>query len=281
MSQDLRLSYSLASQFEKFMTAGHPFPGDEKKLLNSIHGKPNKTSLAMMVGKLIHRIFEEETLATGKMPECLNLDMGDIKAEQRVEARLNDWCVMSGVMDAVAEDGRVVVDYKVGMGDIATYLGTHQKGCYKFLNPNLQTFMVIRYNPFLKFSPIESVYDYLNTYQTTALKIYYNEKVKKQREKEYKPTWFYYTDDIEVDFGDKLKNEQLAKDLEGLASWLLGRMEQGSVQLGIACMDEEQRKESEQWLKEQATSLKDWCEGTGEDYWRKFDRNTGKALTST
>ena len=278
-NKDLRLSFSLANQFYRFMTMPNPFPNIQEDILKSLHGIPSDTSLAMLIGKKIHRIFEEETNKTGLPPSCLGMDVGQGKAEARIEKRLSDWCVFSGVKDFTTEDGKQVIDYKVGMGETSSYLRSHQKGCYKLLDDALELFTVVKVNPFVEYPPVHLIPHYCKDNDAPALSEYIQPLLKLQSEKEYKPSYFYYHSGIKTEYGDKLKNDALDTELTNLAKYLYENIDNDQIEIIGEYLDDSVVEDTAEWLFTIAGEIRNHCENSNIPYWRLFDRETGDKIS--
>lgn len=279
----MRLSYSLADQFYRFMESFYARKSDQYKIKGMLHGLPANNSLAMLIGKKVHRLFELETLQTGLPPSLLGLDVGQGTAETRIEQRMYDWCVFSGVKDWTSKDRKLVIDYKVGGKDAEYYLQSHQKGCYKLLDDRMEQFMVVRVNPFTEEAPSDLFDRYFRQANKPCkyLQSYVESGWTISSSKGYSPNYFLYNDKIRMLFGDKVQWSELDKDIDIFVQWLYENIKPSFIDSKSHILTTQEAEETREWVETIASEIRDWCERSGVAWWRLFNRDTGEKIVYT
>lgn len=128
----IRVSYSILSSWAR---------GDIDRAVAPFVGEEVLPTLAMIEGKMLHEKWERETLRTGRMPKVFGgrkLESPELELATKKARQLNDWCVISGVLDL--REGPLGVDYKSGVRTATEYANSFQHKVYQVLYPELERF---------------------------------------------------------------------------------------------------------------------------------------------
>jgi hypothetical protein len=134
------VSYSILSAWSR---------GDIDRALAPYLGVEIEPTEAMAEGKRLHKKWERESLRTKRLPRVFGgrkLAKG-FELENKVVRKINDWCVLSGVLDVY--DGDTIIDYKSGKTSASSYLDGFQPEVYQVLRPNAKRFECYRFNQHL------------------------------------------------------------------------------------------------------------------------------------
>lgn len=128
MKNNLRVSYSVLSK----IAMGNPQDAIDAYL------KRVEPTQMMIDGSLAHKRWEEEINTTGRIPldfDRLNLDK--LRTETKLESnytKLGDYnIILSGIIDVIAYERGLLIDFKYSTSSPTVWLDTYQLGVYKVL----------------------------------------------------------------------------------------------------------------------------------------------------
>ncbi len=117
-------------------------------------GKPFPATPQMELGKVMHELFEKETLETGQLPKILNLQYTlkdpqvEIKSELLVPLSDRYQILMRGIPDLY--DNKTIYEYKVGKSAPGDTIDGWQLDMYNLFHKDAEKGIVICYNPYTK-----------------------------------------------------------------------------------------------------------------------------------
>lgn len=136
----IRVSYSILSAWAR---------GDVDRAIAPFLGQEVPPTQAMIDGKKWHERWEKETNRTGRRPLIFGGEkIPGVKTEVKLVRQLNDWCVLSGVIDLQSPDQNE--DHKTGRSTATDYANSFQHKVYHVLDPSKKRF---RYNCLNQYLP--------------------------------------------------------------------------------------------------------------------------------
>ena len=144
----LRLSHSIMSLWHK---------GEYADAIEAMKGNWRAPNQYMKAGIEFHEQWEKEIEATGKMPAVFGGgQMKDPKTEVKIVRDINDWLVVSGVIDAV--DLPRGFEWKTGRSNASSYANGFQHKVYKVLEPRLKLMEFRAHNQYTGENTVELVH---------------------------------------------------------------------------------------------------------------------------
>lgn len=128
----IRVSYSILASWER---------GDVDRAIAPYLGVEVEPTEAMVAGKEWHKRWENEVRRTKHLPRLFGgrkLESAQLEFDTKRVRKLNDWCVLSGVLDV--KDGTTAIDYKTGRSSATEYANSMQPKVYQVLYPELKRF---------------------------------------------------------------------------------------------------------------------------------------------
>lgn len=115
--------------------------GDIDRAVAPFAGVEIEPTEAMAEGKRYHELWEKSARKTGELPKVFGgrkLNDIDLELDTKKVRQINDWCVLSGVLDV--RDGNTGIDYKTGRKSATDYANSMQAKVYQVLYPEISRF---------------------------------------------------------------------------------------------------------------------------------------------